>query len=388
MSGWHRFRRSGELGRRWCVILADGLSPDAPVEVGWSAEREDGRRRMVLGEVAQLPCLDGRPVHVVLPGAEILGVFATLPPGGRSAQRALPWLVEPFLLNDVDDNHMAWQRDPLRSQRHRVWICSRRWRDQAARLLTNLGLPQVKLVPLHGLLATHPGALRLQRLGRHWCFGDDSGTGVLPSDPAPRHDAEVLQAHDDPTALFDWVVERLTAVGLPALVSSGAAAREAPRAADCAASWGAWAVLGALLLADGLHLRQQSERLAAQSERAARSAVPELEIRAGQHWRTALGRWQSGRSPQAPAEPVEPLAARLGRLAQAAGGSDVTVRLVRLGYGEGKLTLAASMSALEDASTLRNALERAGYAVEIRSARGQSGRVIAELSLMLPSWSG
>ena len=383
MSGWGRFRRSGELGRRWCVILADGLSPDAPVEVGWSTEREDGRRRMVLGEVGQLPCLDGRPVHVVLPGADILGVFATLPPGGRTAQRALPWLVEPFLLNDV-----AWQRDPLRGQRYRVWICSRLWRDQAAGLLTDLGLPPVKLIPLHGLLANHSGALRSQQLGRHWCFGDDSGTGVLPSAPAPRHDAEVLQAHDDPSALFDWVVERLTAVRLPALMSSDSAVRAAPRAAAWAASWGAWAALSALLLADGLHLRHQSERLAAQSEKAARSAVPALEIRAGQHWRTALGRWQSSHSPQARAEPVEPLAARLGRLAQAAGGSGLTVRLVRMGYGEGKLNLAASMSALEDASTLRNALDRAGYAVEIPSARGQSGRVIAELSLMLPSWSG
>jgi len=146
-------------------------------------------------------------------------------------------------------------------------------------------------------------------------------------------------------------------VRLPALMSSDSAVRAAPRAAAWAASWGAWAALSALLLADGLHLRHQSERLAAQSEKAARSAVPALEIRAGQHWRTALGRWQSSHSPQARAEPVEPLAARLGRLAQAAGGSGLTVRLVRMGYGEGKLNLAASMSALEDASTLRNALD-------------------------------
>ena len=114
--------------------------------------------------------------------------------------------------------------------------------------------PRSSSFPCTDCLPNHPGALGLQRLGRHWCFGDDAGTGILPGAPSPSHGAEVLQAHDGPAALFDWVVERLAAVRLPALMSSDATARAEPRSAAWAASWGAWAALGALLLADGLHL--------------------------------------------------------------------------------------------------------------------------------------
>ena len=388
MSRWLRHRPAGELGRRWCVIAVDNLAPDAMAEVGWSAPTERGRQRMLLGEVGQLPCLDGRPVHVVLPGTGILQAFATLPSGGRSAQGALPWLVEPFLLNDVDDNHVVWRRDALHRRRYRVWICSRHWRGQAARLLEGLGLTRVKLVPLHGLLPIPSGGPCLQWLGRHRCFVDDAGSGVLPGTFAPRPDAEVLEPVGEAGELFDWAVNRLATTRLPMLTSSDVPAQAAPRRAIWAASWGAWAMLAALLVADGLDLRQQAQRLAAQSEQRVQAAVPGLHGPADRHWRKQLSQWQTAQPPPPAAVAPEPLASRLGRLAQAATGADVAGQLVRLDYREGELTLTASMPALEDASALRNALEAAGYAAQIVSARGQAELVIAELNVALPSWSG
>ena len=373
--------------RRWCAVTAAGLAADTPAEVVWNEGANQSARHLPLGEVPSLDFLVGRAVWMLLPGEGIMQAFLKPPRPGRYAKAALPWLLEPLLLNEVGDNDLVWRRDAAAGD-YRVWVCSQEWRSSAASCLADMGFPQLALVPWHGLLPRSSGAGVVQRIVGIHCFSDSAGSGLLPPDARPGGEAEQLPDIDDLASLSEWALERLFEAPLPALTLGDRDAAPSSRVAFPIAACAAWLALAVGIALDTADVKRQTEALAARNLEQARAAAPGMALNA-RNWRARLARAANlGDAGPLAATATEPVTRRLDRLAQAVAQSGVPVRVEQLDYREEAVVLAVGVPVLEDASALRRALEAAGHTAELRLARGQAGRVVADLHVELPPWSG
>ena len=90
------------------LVIRLGNNPDQPAE--WIAVDSSGARRsdLMSGMLAEAAAdIGGRDVIVLVPSAEVLTTSVDIPVKGAKLQAALPYALEEFLADDVDNLHFA-----------------------------------------------------------------------------------------------------------------------------------------------------------------------------------------------------------------------------------------------------------------------------------------
>jgi general secretion pathway protein L len=138
------------------------LGRDPSVSVDWIVADDSGTRlsppaRGTMDEAA--PNVQGRPVIVLLPSAEVLTTVVNLPiRGGARLQSALPYALEEHVAADVDTMHFA-AGDKRESGLRPVAAVSRDLLDAWLAQLDDAGIQPWKMIPEDYGLARIPGTM-------------------------------------------------------------------------------------------------------------------------------------------------------------------------------------------------------------------------------------
>lgn len=169
------------------LVIRLGESVDDAVS--WIVVDSQGTRRGnpgsgTLAEAAGA-ALD-RPAIVLVPGAEVITLFANIPAKGARLLAALPYALEDQLAEDVDNLHFAaGKRDD--NGRMPVAVVTRERMDEWLQGLHEAGIYPQRMVPeYHGLLRT-PNTLSMLVLADRVMFNDGQETefvipGISPAD--------------------------------------------------------------------------------------------------------------------------------------------------------------------------------------------------------------
>ena len=210
-------------------------SPDDPAE--WIAVDSSGARRSppASGQLADATAAaDGRQVIVLVPSAEVLTTSVEIPVKGAKLQAALPYALEEYLAEDVDDLHFA-AGARRSSGRTPVSVVSESKLDGWLSVLGAAGISPHSVVAESYGLARIPGTISML-LAEDSVFVNDGGDielvmqGVSPGDALaaigalddgadtddeaegsarlPRHVLVYCSASDDEKFQHDWIAIR------------------------------------------------------------------------------------------------------------------------------------------------------------------------------------
>jgi general secretion pathway protein L len=170
------------------VVIRLGRTPDQQVE--WIIVDDNGSRRsnMFGGSLAEAGArLQGRPVIVLVPAAEVLTTTIDLPVrGGARLQAALPYALEEQVASDVESLHFA-AGEKYESGRRPVAVVERSILDGWLTLLGEAGIEVTRLIPENYGLARMPGTMSVLVDDNCVMFNDGEDTqfvleGATPSD--------------------------------------------------------------------------------------------------------------------------------------------------------------------------------------------------------------
>jgi general secretion pathway protein L len=210
-------------------------SPDDPAQ--WIAVDSSGARRSPpgAGQLADAASsAPGREIIVLVPSAEVLTTSVDIPVKGAKLQAALPYALEEYLAEDVDDLHFA-AGAKRSSGRTPVSVVSESKLDKWLLVLADAGISPHSVVAESYGLARIPGTISIL-LAEDSVFVNDGGDielvmqGVSPGDALaaigalddgsdgdaeaedsprmPRHVLVYCSAADDEKFQHDWIAIR------------------------------------------------------------------------------------------------------------------------------------------------------------------------------------
>jgi len=199
------------------LVIRVGDSVDAAAE--WIAVDANGARRgpPMSGSLAEASVDVGeRDVIVLVPSADVLTTTVDMPiKGGAKLQAALPYALEEFLADDVDQLHFAagTRRSSglvpvsvVNSEKLQQWLS---WLEQA-------GIEPVSIIAdIYGL-ARIPGTISLLVAEQQIVINDGSDTELVMEGVSPGDALAAIGAFDDGTTdTNDQKDDDVTTLGLP-----------------------------------------------------------------------------------------------------------------------------------------------------------------------------
>ena len=199
------------------LVIRVGDSVDAAAE--WIAVDANGARRgpPMSGSLAEASAdVAERDVIVLVPSADVLTTTVDMPiKGGAKLQAALPYALEEFLADDVDQLHFAagTRRSSglvpvsvVNSEKLQQWLS---WLEQA-------GIEPVSIIAdIYGL-ARIPGTISLLVAEQQIVINDGSDTELVMEGVSPGDALAAIGAFDDGTTdTSDQKDDDVTTLGLP-----------------------------------------------------------------------------------------------------------------------------------------------------------------------------
>ena len=200
------------------LVIRLGESADAPAD--WIAVDSSGARHGLpaTGPLSEASMEVGdRNVIVLVSSAEVLTTTVDMPiKGGAKLQAALPYALEEFLADDVDQLHFAaGTRHPsglipvsvVNKEKLEQWIS---WLDEAGIIATSI------IADIYGL-ASIPGTISLLVADQQVVINDGADTALLMEGVSPGDALAAIGAFDDGTAATTEEVgdEDVTTMGMP-----------------------------------------------------------------------------------------------------------------------------------------------------------------------------
>ncbi len=189
------------------LVIRLGRNPDDLSH--WIAVDSTGARHSppVAGMLAEaVTDLHDREVIVLVPGADVLTTTVDIPVKGAKLQAALPYALEEFLAEDVDDLHFA-AGSKRSSGRTPASVVSRERMDDWLSRLTTAGISPSSVIPDSHGLARIPGTISLL-LDEDTIFINDGGdTELVMQGVGPSDALAAIGALDDDLSRDDGEVD-------------------------------------------------------------------------------------------------------------------------------------------------------------------------------------
>ncbi|ADH86927.1 type II secretion system protein GspL [Desulfurivibrio alkaliphilus] len=403
------------------------LDERAPAECVWRKFEADGAEVAGWGSLADLAALAaGYRLWVLIPGTEVLLTRVNLPPGNRKQLlAAIPYALEEFLADEVEDQHFAVGR-PDENGALAVAVIARERLDYWLELCRQHGLapagmvPEMLAVPLAGpdaagrepgaaprpsLLLTAAGAALVRTGPQDGFVLDRDSLAIMPGMPGIGNEAKLEFYHEEEAPELPEELAVLLAgshrVGdVFALLAETLKEKEAlnllqgdyrPQA-HWEKHWRRWRLPGVLVLVlllfyaglgllENQRLSRYHEQLHDEIIEVYRTTFPGAQRivnpRAQMEHQLQTLRGAGGESS---ARGFLPLLADSGPVLSGAAG----MQLRGLRYRAGELDLELTISDLQALDELKAALEERGLEVDIRTATTRDERVLARLQVREP----
>ena len=181
-------------------FLVIRLNDDAAQPAHWIAVDSSGARRSppVMGPLEQARSdIGNRDVIVLLPSTEVLTTTVDLPVrSGAKLQQALPYALEEFVADDVEDLHFA-AGSRRGSGRIPAAVVNRSKMDEWCKRLSDAGIePSSMVADIHGL-ARIPGTISMLIADGQIIINDGADVELVMQDVSPGDALAAIGALDD-----------------------------------------------------------------------------------------------------------------------------------------------------------------------------------------------
>jgi general secretion pathway protein L len=218
------------------LVIRLGEDPNQPVQ--WIAVDSTGARQSppASGTLAEARnAIGDRNVIVLVPSAEVLTTSVDIPVKGNKLNAALPYALEEYLAEDVEDLHFSAGKKRF-SGRTPVSVVSRQRMDDWLSTLSAAGIEADSIIADSYGLARIPGTISILLTDDHVFINDggdielvmqevspgdalaaigalDDGTGrehkdESPGSSVPRHVLVYCEPGDDERYQYDWIAMR------------------------------------------------------------------------------------------------------------------------------------------------------------------------------------